>query len=252
MGRFIDLTGMNFGRLTVLYLDAERTKEKCKTYWMCQCSCKQQTILSIRADALGKKTFSCGCYNIDSHKATGKLKKCYNKYDLESQEYGIGYTLKNEPFYFDKEDYDLIKDYCWYFKKNNNGQNTYLIANDIHSEKKTIISMHRLVMGVNDKDIDIDHIKHNLYDNRKSQLRIGNASLNGMNNQLSINNSSGCTGVWWHKYNQKWCAEIMVDNKKIYLGSYFDIEDAITARKNAEELYFGEWSYDNSQAMVTI
>jgi hypothetical protein len=41
-----------------------------------------------------------------------KLKK-FNQYDL-SGSYGIGYCSNtNNPFYFDLEDYDLIKDYCW-------------------------------------------------------------------------------------------------------------------------------------------
>ena len=40
------------------------------------------------------------------------MHKKYNTYDLTG-EYGIGYTSKDEEFYFDLEDYDKIKDYCW-------------------------------------------------------------------------------------------------------------------------------------------
>ena len=45
-----------------------------------------------------------------------KFKK-YNTYDL-SGEYGIGYTSKGEEFWFDLNDYNKIKDYCWYYNSN--------------------------------------------------------------------------------------------------------------------------------------
>ena len=40
---------------------------------------------------------------------------------------------------------------------------------------------------------------------------------------------------------------ITVNNKRIPLGYYQNYNDALQARKNAEEKYFGEWSYDNSR-----
>ena len=51
---------------------------------------------------------SCGCI---SKEMVYQQRNKINKYDL-SGEYGIGYTSKNEIFYFDKDDYDKIK----YFK----------------------------------------------------------------------------------------------------------------------------------------
>ena len=40
------------------------------------------------------------------------MRKKHNKYDL-SGEYGIVYTSNGEEYWFDKEDYDKIKDYYW-------------------------------------------------------------------------------------------------------------------------------------------
>lgn len=48
------------------------------------------------------------------------------------------------------------------------------------------------------------------------------------------NNSSGHTGVYWHKKDQKWQAEIMHNGEYSFLGQYDDIKDAIEARKQAE------------------
>ena len=65
----------------------------------------------------------------------------------------IGYTLKEEPFYFDLEDYNLIKDYCWHIDKNG-----YVVC----KRDKTIF-MHRLVMAA-PSDMVVDHIYHNKND----------------------------------------------------------------------------------------
>ena len=55
---------------------------------------------------------------------SSKCNKKYNKYDL-SGEYGIGWTSNtNQEFYFDLEDYDKIKDYCWIYNKGIQPYNT--------------------------------------------------------------------------------------------------------------------------------
>lgn len=92
----------------------------------------------------------------------------------------------------------------------------------------------------------IDHKNHNLLDNRKSNLRIVTNSQNQMNKAIVQNNTSGATGVVWLKDTQQWRAEIRINMKTIYLGFFTNKDDAIAARKLAEEKYFGEYSYANS------
>ena len=69
-----------------------------------------------------------------------------------------------------------------------------------------------------------------------------------MNRGLQSNNASGATGVYWHKQSSKWVAFIQNNRKHIHLGSFENFEDAVKARKDGEEKYFGEFSYDNSQS----
>lgn len=52
------------------------------------------------------------------------------------------------------------------------------------------------------------------------------------------NNSSGYKGVCWNKYHNKWQAYIRLHNKRIHLGYFDDIEDAVKARIKGEEKYF--------------
>jgi hypothetical protein len=56
--------------------------------------------------------------------------------------------------------------------------------------------------------------------------------------QINKNSHSGHTGVCWRENMQKYYAYIMVDRKQIPLGHYEKVEDAIAARKAAEEKYF--------------
>ena len=108
--------------------------------------------------------------------------KSHNKYDL-THDYGIGYTDKGETFYFDLEDYDLIKDYHWYI--DNAG---YVHAQYRENGKYIHIKMHRLVMQVvGNPQMIIDHIGHNTTDNRKSMLRICTPRENSFNHKPIVN-----------------------------------------------------------------
>ena len=229
--KFEDLTGQIFWNWLVLKRAEDYISPKGEKYvqWLCECQCQKKTHKVIRASILkngGNK--SCGCLHENTYDLTG--------------EYGIGYTSKGEEFWFDLEDYDKIKNYCWYID-----DREFVKSNTIINNKRTIIYMHRLIMDVTDTNIDVDHIKHKRYDNRKSQLRVATSSQNIRNSKLSKNNTSGITGVWKDNKTNKWQAEIMLHKEKIYLGQYDTKEEAAKIRKEAEEKYFGEWSYDNSQ-----
>ncbi|MDB1728771.1 AP2 domain-containing protein [Enterococcus avium] len=54
----------------------------------------------------------------------------------------------------------------------------------------------------------------------------------------SRNNRSGITGVSYKKRDKVWEANINFQGKRIYLGQFKNKQDAINARKAAEEKYF--------------
>lgn len=227
----IDITGQAFGRLTAIKQvgQPKHLKPKRDIYWLCKCSCgSNKDVIKTGYDLRSGNTKSCGCLNRELAKTRSKK---YNTYDL-SGNYGIGYTSKNEEFYFDLEDYDLIKDYYWYV--NDNG---YAITpKDANTNKR--IRMHRLIMDAPD-GVQVDHIKHNKLDNRKKYLRLVTSQQNQMNRR-------NVKGVYWNKDCNKWNSKIGYNGKSIDLGLYENKDDAIKARKEAEEHYFGKYSYDNS------
>lgn len=249
MGKFIDLTGQKFGRLTVLYRGETHRQPNGRTtvYWVCQCDCKDKTIVNVRGDSLRSgKIKSCGCLQkeiVSKISKGNKHSKKYNTYDL-SGEYGIGYTLKGEEFYFDLEDYDKIKDYCWRIEPKG-----YVVCDSCEGTHSTLYFQRAIFSNLPDHTlIQIDHIKgkNTRNDNRKSNLRVCTASQNCMNKGLRTDNTSGVTGVYWYKPQNKWVVKICVNQKDIHIGYFDNFEDAVKARKEAEEKYFGEYSYDNS------
>lgn len=75
----------------------------------------------------------------------------------------------------------------------------------------------------------MDHINGEKDDNRIVNLRLANQSQNLQNQKLSNKNTSGFSGVVWHKQRGRWAAQINKDNKKISLGLYDTKEEAYAA-----------------------
>ena len=241
-----NLIGKKFSKLTPIKPGEDYISPSGSHYaqWWCKCDCGNPELVLVRGIHLKNgHTKSCGCFHKEVARQNGLNNKRFNKYDL-SGEYGISWTNNtNKEFYFDLEDYDKIKNYGWY--ENNAG---YIVA---HNGNKTI-RLNRLVMDCDENGNDVDHIKHNLYDNRKILLRICTHQKNSFNSKKPINNTSGITGVSYDKNRNKWVAEIRINNKKIFLGRFNCKEDAVKIRKDAEKKYFGEYSYDSSMGVYSI
>lgn len=236
----LNLVGQRFGRIVVLERaddEIDKKSGKHKTRWLCQCDCGNQK--NIRGASLTSgKVRSCGCLHKEISKKLGQKNKgkCYYTtiYDLDSCEYGIGYTSKNEPFYFDKEDYPLIKDISWNISKAG-----YVVGQ--YNGKP--IKMSRLIMNVLDNpNVIVDHIiPETKNDNRKKNLRITTQANNTRNRRICNNNTSGVTGVYKVNDN-KYYAYIRMNGKQKYLGAFNNINDAKEARRKAELAQYGEYA----------
>lgn len=54
-------------------------------------------------------------------------------------------------------------------------------------------------------------------------------------------NTSGARGVYFEKRSNKWRARLTFKGKIMSFGSFVKFEDAVSARKQAEKIYFGEF-----------
>lgn len=236
MGKFNDLTGKKFGKLTIIRRAEDAVTEKGNkfTQWFCVCDCGNEcTVFGSALTRSKRPTLSCGCLQRD--KVSGITPNIYHF----TGEYVIGYTSNtNKPFIFDLDDFEKVSKYHWYEESNG-----YIRSSGKTKEDR--FHLHRLIMGFPD-GMNIDHINHNTFDNKKSNLRVVTTSQNAMNHILSARNTSGTTGVVWMKNRNNWKAEIKINGETIYLGSFDEFDDAEKARNEAEEKYFGEYSYNNS------
>ena len=86
-GKFVDLRGQKFGRLTVLERDVDKENHEKgmnpfgfrPSYWLCRCSCGR--MVSVRGSSLKNGfTKSCGCFQVE--KQTKRYK------DITGQKFG--------------------------------------------------------------------------------------------------------------------------------------------------------------------
>lgn len=243
MGVFNDLTGQKFNMLTVVCRGEDLvipSSGKRVVRWKCLCDCQvdkpeeeRKYVLVTTHHLKSGHTKSCGCLLSNILYKRNKEAKTQNTFDL-SGDIGIGYTYAGKVFYFDLEDYDIVKQYKWHI--NTNG---YVAT---QSDGK-YIQLHRLLMKVDDSSIMIDHINHMRHDCRRSNLRLATSSQNMQNRKIFSNNTSGVTGVYYQKNCNKWGAVITIDNKTINLGYFDSKDDAIYSRRKAEMEYFGDYRY---------
>ena len=233
-----DLTNQMFGRWKVLYQTEDYVTPKGVRHpmWMCECQCQNRTRKIIDAYSLNSKNSkSCGCLKTELAKARNSRQ---NEFELVNDEYYIGYTQSGKEFYFDKEDFDLVNQYCWDIDKSTG------YAKTIDKVNKTgKLYLHRLVMGCTKGDgIIIDHINRKRIDCRKNNLRFVNDIQSAINKGVKSNNTSGKVGVSWSAERNKWESYITVNKKRLHLGMFDNFEEAEKVRMEAEEKYFGEYN----------
>lgn len=137
---------------------------------------------------------------------------------------------------------DIIKNYKWYLNEHGYAQTSL--------NKNKHISLHRLLLNP-PKDLQVDHINRIRLDCRLSNLRICKQSDNNKNISIKASSKSGIRGVYFN--GRYWIAYIGYNYKKIHIGSFKNVEDAIKARKEKELELFGEFApidYEIKDVMV--
>lgn len=128
----------------------------------------------------------------------------------------------------DEEDFEIIKNLKVYIIK---------IGNYFYARKQPDKQgLHRFIVGEIPKGMVVDHINGDTLDNRKSNLEIVSIKEN-VRRRHKHSSKSGHIGIELG-YRGKFYAHIKVDYKKIHLGTFLTLQEAINARHNAEKKYF--------------
>lgn len=225
-----DIIGEKYGRLTII--NAYRLTNKSIIYCDCICECGNIAERIQYSSLKNETTKSCGCLHDElSSKRLSLQRKKYNQYRM-GDEYMIGETNDGAIFIFDEEDYDKIKNYCWY--KNAYG---YFVSYNPNSGR--VVFLHRLIMDCPD-EFEVDHIHHTTMDNRKKELRICKPHENALNKRTPSHNTSGHKNV--QKSGNKW--QVVIRQK--YIGRYDTFEEACAIEEEVEKEMYGEYSvYSN-------
>jgi|JI9StandDraft_2_1071091.scaffolds.fasta_scaffold146515_2 hypothetical protein len=144
----------------------------------------------------------------------------------------------------DDSDFDMLNRVKWHANK---GHNTFYAQRSVLQEngKWKNVQMHRVILGVHDPKIQVDHINGDGLDNRRCNLRSCTRSENMQNQQIHKNNTSGRKGVHWNSNVEKFHAQIAKNGKRIYLGLFNDLESAAKAYDKAALLHHKGFAHPN-------
>jgi hypothetical protein len=218
MAKFIDLTGKRFGRLLVI----ERAENYIQpnggmvTRWKCKCDCGKTKIVNTASLKRGK-TKSCGCLVAE------KCRETMTKHGrTNSRLYGIWKNMRERCNNPNRERY---KDW---------GGRGIRIC-DEWNDFKTFYEW-GMSNGYDETaprgKCTLDRI-NNDGNYEPGNCRWANMVEQNRNQRLDSRNESGCAGVYWDKRNKRWAARISIS-----LGDFKNVNDAVVARKAAEEKYY--------------
>lgn len=137
----------------------------------------------------------------------------------------------------DASDYPLIAPYWWYARHDE--RRWYVLTGSLWKEQGSV-QMHRLILGLTDPTVWVDHKDSNGLNNRRSNLRIATASQNMANARLSKKNRSGYKGVQFR--DGLWRVCITKDRQAIWVGSFKTAEEGARAYDIKAREFFGEFA----------
>lgn len=135
----------------------------------------------------------------------------------------------------DKMDWPLVRDYRWCADVGQTG-----IVYAYTKPAGRTIRMHRLIMGVTDPKIEVDHVDGIGLNNRRYNLRLASHQQN-MCNRRKRHLYKGII----RQPNDRWTAQISDNGLNHYLGCFSTPEEAARAYDNKARDLFGEFARTN-------
>lgn len=135
---------------------------------------------------------------------------------------------------FDTSDYVFIQGLRWCAWKNPRSHVWYAVSSYGPKRNRKTVRMHSMIVpnvGL------LDHKDGDGLNNRRVNLRPASVSLNAFNRKC-VPHSSHYHGVHWSKQAQRWLAGIVVDGRRVHVGSFKHEDAAYAARLAAEKTYY--------------
>lgn len=197
-----ELEGKTFGDLTVLH-KAEQQRKNGGVWWTCRCSCGE--------------LYDCPA----SLLITGRRSRCSSNAHEKNYAFAdiAGRRFHRLTALYPLKERDPKKSVIWHCKCD--------CGNEVDVPYNNLVYCNMRSCGCQKKEHDkklgtfLTHVAGTSLDMLKSQ-------------KIPANNTTGAKGVYFIK--GKWVAKIVFQKKQYYLGNYTSFEDAVQARKDAEEM----------------
>jgi hypothetical protein len=151
----------------------------------------------------------------------------------------------------DADLFDWLSQWNWCAKWYPESKSFYAVRSTSNlSGARTLIPMHRQILGLDRLDKQHgDHKDHDTLNNQRANLRITTHAQNQWNSKRPSHNKSGYKGVIKFKGREKYYANIVINGKGKYLGSFDDPAVAHQAYCEAAKKYFGEFAHDGVKVL---
>ena len=130
----------------------------------------------------------------------------------------------------DTEDVPRVSERKWQINSHGYIYTTFWFKNN----RRKNVKLHQFLLMASKKEDVIDHINRDILDNRKENLRIVDSRINNCNN---IKNKIVIPGLKFIPSRGYWVVQIKVNNKTYHIGTFRELENAITIRLKAENIF---------------
>ncbi|MDR6555431.1 AP2 domain-containing protein [Paenibacillus qinlingensis] len=210
---FIDLTGMTFGRLTVIKLTDKRST------WLCKCICGEEKYI-LGNNLRRGLTKSCGCLRKEN---SSELHVTHGKTKIKrSSEYN---TWTNMIQRCTNPKYTSYIDY---------GGRGITVCKRWEDFETFFEDMGK--KPTSNHSLDRTNVDGNYEPNNCKWATLEEQARN----KRFIRNKTGYRGVYYHRKKRIWQASIRVEGKNISLGYFKNPEEASKARMDGEIKYWGK------------
>jgi hypothetical protein len=150
----------------------------------------------------------------------------------------------------DAADYEELARYSWNVHKGK-GKKTYYARRTIAAQGGSPAQsflMHRIILGISDPAIQIDHRDLNGLHNWRDNLRVATASQQSGNKTLRADCASGFRGVCWMKGRtgtKNWSANLQAKGVRRFIGMFYSAEAAARAYDEKALEHWGEFAQLN-------
>lgn len=150
---------------------------------------------------------------------------------------------KNQFTIISNKDHKRVSKYKWFCSK----QRKCFYARRTNYPDKKVIYLHRFIMRVLNKKIQIDHKDGNGLNNTRKNLRLCTSGQNAMNKSitLGISKTSKFKGVQLNLRNMRWISVINFNRKLIHLGTFDSQKEAAIKYDKSAVKYFGKFAKTN-------